>query len=217
MHYVGRKRILQAENKMTEQQWDKKLKIQTCGRDDTNADAYNHPYEPTPYAVLERLAESGYIKPENTLVDYGCGKGRVGFFLHEVVGCNVIGIEHDEHIWRAAEENLKSGKGTSKISFLLQKAEDFLCTDADCFYFFNPFSADILHAVISRIADSYYDSPRIMRLFFYYPHDDYLRLLLAGSDGISGLIWFLDEIDCRDIFGTNDERERIMIFEIGGQ
>ena len=44
---------------MTEQQWDKKLNISTCGRDDSASDEHHHPYEPTPYSVLERLAESG--------------------------------------------------------------------------------------------------------------------------------------------------------------
>ena len=71
---------------MTEEQWDKKLKIHTTGRLDAHADQYRYPYEPTPYTVLERLAESGYLKKENILIDYGCGKGRVGFFLHHAIG-----------------------------------------------------------------------------------------------------------------------------------
>ena len=45
-----------------ELRWDKLLQIQTGGRDDTNADQYHHPYEPTPYCVLERLAESGFFR-----------------------------------------------------------------------------------------------------------------------------------------------------------
>jgi len=36
--------------------WDSSLGIQTCGRDALGADEYHHPYEPTPYSVLERLA-----------------------------------------------------------------------------------------------------------------------------------------------------------------
>ena len=60
---------------MTEKQWDKLLKIKTSGRDDTKSNTYYYPYEPTPYAVLERLASSGYIGKSNTLLDYGCGKG----------------------------------------------------------------------------------------------------------------------------------------------
>ena len=44
-----------------ENQWDKLLKIKTTGRDDSRADQYRYPYEPTPYCVLERLANSGLI------------------------------------------------------------------------------------------------------------------------------------------------------------
>ena len=64
-----------------ETQWDQLLRIETGGRDETNADQYHHPYEPTPYCVLERLAGSGLIGENDTVLDYGCGKGRVGFFL----------------------------------------------------------------------------------------------------------------------------------------
>lgn len=42
--------------------WDKLLHIQTMGRDDSNSDQYRYPYEPTPYSVLERLANTGYIR-----------------------------------------------------------------------------------------------------------------------------------------------------------
>ena len=38
--------------------WDKLLNIRTTGRDDSRADQYRYPYEPTPYSVLERLAVS---------------------------------------------------------------------------------------------------------------------------------------------------------------
>ena len=52
-----------------EKQWDRLLKIKTLGRDDSNADQYRYPYEPTPYAVLERLANSGRIRKGDTLLD----------------------------------------------------------------------------------------------------------------------------------------------------
>ena len=48
-----------------ENKWDKLLKIHTMGRDDSNAGQYYYPYEPTPYSVLERLANTG-IKRQYT-------------------------------------------------------------------------------------------------------------------------------------------------------
>lgn len=196
---------------MTEKEWDKKLKIDTCGRMDGHADAYHHPYEPTPYCVLERLAESGYITAEHKVIDYGCGKGRVGFFLNYKVGCPVVGIEYEEKICVQACENLKSYvRGTSHdVEFVCRDAKDFPVKEADCFYFFNPFSLEILQSVMGRVRESYYESPREMQLFFYYPSDEYVAYLMT-----QGEFMFVDEIDCRDLFVGENQRERILIFEV---
>lgn len=74
-------RMGQSEEQL-ESQWDKMLKIKTTGRDDSHADAFCYPYEPTPYCVLERLANSGLIQKKQKVLDYGTGKGRVCFFFH---------------------------------------------------------------------------------------------------------------------------------------
>ena len=65
----------------SEQEWEQVLQIKTTGRDDSRSDTEHHPYEPTDYCVLERLANSGYITKQNTLIDYGSGKGRVSIFM----------------------------------------------------------------------------------------------------------------------------------------
>ena len=90
------------ENEIT---WDKLLHIKTTGRDDSNSDQYRYPYEPTPYSVLERLANSGMIRKKDVVLDYGCGKGRVDFFLSYQTRAKTIGIEYDERIYKAAVEN----------------------------------------------------------------------------------------------------------------
>lgn len=59
---------------MTDIQYDKELKIQTIGRNAYYEDAYHYPYEPTPYSVSERLAESGYINRDSQVIDYGCSQ-----------------------------------------------------------------------------------------------------------------------------------------------
>ena len=194
---------------MTEEQWDKKLKIHTTGRLDGHADQYRYPYEPTPYVVLERLAESGYLKKENILVDYGCGKGRVGLFLHHTLGCETIGLEFDKEIYQQAEMNKSTAAKSGGVTFYHADAAEFPVVHADCFYFFNPFSVEILKSVMGRITESYYENPRRMRLFFYYPNDEYLVYLMTMY-----ALHFLEEIDCRDLFPGKDDRERIMIFEL---
>ena len=196
---------------MREHEWDKLLKISTTGRDDSKSNEYNYPYEPTPYSVLVRLAESGYIKRKSRVIDYGCGKGRVGFFLNYQLGCRGVGVEYDERIWQQAEMNQKSYVKRYGISFVCEKAEDFQVEDADCFYFFNPFSVEVLRPVVGRILESFYENPRPMRLFFYYPHDDYVAYLMTMKE-----LEFFDEIDCQDLFDGENSRERILIFEVTG-
>ena len=195
---------------MNNKKHDKELKIHTTGRDDYKADAYHHPYEPTPYVVLERLVSSGFLTKDNVVVDYGCGKGRVDFFLASKIGCKTIGIEYDRRIYESAMENKKTYSGKQKPDFLCISAEEYRIEEADCFYFFNPFSVEILCSVIGKIITSYYENPRKVRLFFYYPAKEYISYLMTKEE-----ICFVTEIDCGDLFSENNSRERIMVFELG--
>lgn len=196
-----------------EDKWDRLLQIRTTGRDDTGADQYRYPYEPTPYPVLERLANSGYIRKGNTLLDYGCGKGRVDFFLSWQLRCRTIGVEYDERIYDKAVENQKTAVSAGRTTFKLTDAEHFAVPESvDRIYFFNPFSLELLRKVLGRILESWYGAPRKILFFFYYPSDEYISYLMTVDE-----LDFLDEIDCRDLFPGDDPRERIIIFVCGGE
>ena len=187
--------------------WDKLLQIETVGRDETNADEYHHPYEPTDYPVLERLAESGFFGEGDAVLDYGCGKGRVGFFLSHRTKVKTIGIEYDEHIYADALENRKSTVSRVKPEFVLTRAEEYAVPpEVNRCYFFNPFSVEILCA---RIIASWYENPREIFLFFYYPADEYISYLMTVDE-----LEFYDEIECDDLFEGSDPRERILIFQL---
>ena len=191
-------------------QWDKLLRIKTTGRDDSMADQYRYPYEPTPYSVLERLAGSGYISKRNVLLDYGCGKGRVDFYLSYQTRCRTMGIEYDPRMYERALSNQQTAVSGRRASFVLVNAEQYpVPAEVDWCYFFNPFSVEILQKVMARILDSYYENPRNIQLYFYYPSDEYVAYLMTQE-----LLMFVDEIDCGDLFEGKDPREKILIFEI---
>lgn len=197
-------------NDKNENSWDKLLVIRTMGRDDTSADQYRYPYEPTPYSVLERLVNSDLIRKGNTLLDYGCGKGRVDFFLSYQTRCHSIGIEYDERIYEKALQNKETSISSSRVAIELANAENFTVPEkVDRIYFFNPFSIKILQKVISKILDSYYEKMRFIQLIFYYPSDEYISYLMTVDELV-----FSDEIDCRDLFPGNDVRERIVVFDL---
>lgn len=195
---------------MTETQWDNLLKIKTTGRDDSRSNQYNYPYEPTPYEVLERLAGSGYILKKNVLVDYGCGKGRACYFLSWQCRCRCIGVEYDDRIYKAMVKNQKTAVSASLVEPVHSKAEKYdLTADVDRIFFFNPFSVEILQSIMGKILDSWYVNPREILLFFYYPSDEYMAWLMTIPE-----LMFWDEIDCSDLFHTDNRHERIVIFEI---
>ena len=193
-----------------ENAWDELLQINTTGRDDLKADEYRHPYEPTPYSVLERLAGSGLIGEDDVVLDYGCGKGRVGVFLSHQTKAKTIGIEYDDRIYRSALENQKTVVAGAKSEFVMARAEAYeVPVDINRCYFFNPFSVEILHKVMARIIESYYENPRELFLFFYYPSDEYISYLMTIDE-----LEFYDEIECDDLFAGKDPRERILIFSL---
>lgn len=194
-----------------ETEWDRLLKIRTSGRDASHSDQYHYPYEPTPYRVLERLAGSGRIKKKQVILDYGTGKGRVCFFLSYQTRCHCVGIEYDERIYAGAIENLEHSACGGRVSFIRENAEQYqVGEDVECCYFFNPFSVEILRRVLARIEGSYYAKPRQILLFFYYPSEEYEGFLMTREN-----LTFVEEIDCRDLFDGEDQREKILVFQLG--
>ena len=158
---------------VADQEWESILQIKTAGRDDSRSDTEHHPYEPTDYCVLERLANSGYITKQNTLIDYGSGKGRVSIFMANQTRCHSIGIEYDERLYERAIVNGESPAAKNRVSFVLGDAATYTLPDnADRCFFFNPFALHTIKRVLGNIFDSLYHHPREILLFFYYVNEE---------------------------------------------
>lgn len=187
--------------------WDEKLNISTESVDYSLEDDQNYGYDPTPYIVLERLVQLKILKKDDVVVDYGCGMGRISFFLNSQIGCEVIGIDHSEKLLEKASENLESYGNAEDISFIHARAEDYLPDGANCLYFFNPFSSHVFQKVLKRICESYSDNPREILIFFYYSTIEY-KLYLPTEPRLELLksVYFSeDEID-------NDVSARLDVF-----
>ena len=197
---------------MTEREWDRRLRIRTIGREDESDPNYS-PYEPTPYAVLQRLADSGCLRRRNRLLDYGCGKGRVAFFMASVVGCRVTGIDKSQKLIDIANENRRATRLGDRVTLCCCLAEQYDIRDEDAFFFFNPFSEKVFAGVLRRIVRSGLERPRPLTVACYYPSDEYMQCL----GGVPELAPVAD-IDCNDLFGgRHNPRERIVIYRADGQ
>lgn len=200
---------------MKDKYYDKLLNIKTGGNQEFPGSFHYYPYEPTPYTALEQLFESYEVNRGNRLVDFGCGKGRLNFFVHHLFQASVAGVEMNETFYQNAQENLKSYARRNRVireqvQFYHCLAEDYRVSPGDDrFYFFNPFSVQIFMKVIGNILKSFEKDPRPLDLLLYYPSDDYIYFLEHETP-----FELQTEVPLRDL-SVQNPYERFSIYRLG--
>lgn len=172
---------------MKDKYYDKLLHIHTMENKKTVYPESHHynPYEPTPYSALERLLQAYSFDKQDSIIDFGCGKGRLPFYLHYFQHLSVTGIEMDSDFYNDAQHNLQAYKQLTNpekheagIQFICCLAEEYTISAKDNrFYFFNPFSVEIFQRIVSNIQTSVENTPREVDIILYYPHDSYIHFL----------------------------------------
>ncbi len=164
--------------------YDGMLNIKTTGEQKGfTQSVHYHRYEPTPYSALKYLFEQYELKSTDQVVDFGCGKGRLNFYVNHLFNATVTGIEMNGSFYQEAMKNRnhylkKHKKSFEKIHFRCGLAEEYEIDRADNrFYFFNPFSIQIFIKVINNILESRENSDRNIQLILYYPSEDYIDFL----------------------------------------
>lgn len=190
---------------------DEKLGVQTEEIQTDGKDTFhNHRYEPTPYEVLEELFS--YYTPDKTdvIVDYGCGLGRLNFYIEKRFSLKSTGVEMSSFYYQRALKNKENYCGKKdNISFVHCAAEDYVVSPKEnVFYFFNPFSVDIFRRVINQILLSWQEKPRKLTLILYYPDDDTIFYLEHHTS-----FQLTDEIAASEQVHT-DRRERFCIYHL---
>ncbi|MCM3707986.1 MULTISPECIES: SAM-dependent methyltransferase [Cytobacillus] len=185
--------------------FDEWLNIHTHGEQKGFHKSFHyHRYEPTPYEGLEKLFSDYTLKSSDRLVDFGCGKGRLPFYIHHTFRVSAAGVEMSDDYYRDAMKNLRTYKGEKAgISFCNILAQDYEITPQDThFYFFNPFSVQIFMKVVNNILRSAEGSPRNMDIILYYPSEDYL-FYLENSTPFELI---------KDVGLQGDENERFLVY-----
>src|SRR5690554_92457 len=191
---------------MTERQYDRELGIKTEGlREWRQKPQYNR-YEATPYHALDKFSESYKFKNGGRVVDFGCGRGRVSFYLHKNFGIPVVGIEAHDRTYAEALENKSSYRTKAvhieaPIKFKYGLAEEYVVKPHDTyFYFFNPFSEEIFAKVVNNIMKSLKKHPRVIDLILYYPLPGFKEILESHTFRLINKVKVPRTIDWREKF-----------------
>lgn len=198
---------------MNEQYYEKLLNIKTSGEQKIfNESLHYNRYEPTSYNALEIL--SNQFTAEDSIVDFGCGKGRLNFYINHFFDSTVTGIEMNNFFYKEAIDNKKDylkkhKKKQDKINFLNCFAEEYNINSSDNkFYFFNPFSIQIFMKVIGNVLISVENSERMVDIILYYPSDDYVYFLEDNTPFV-----LYDEIRLPNLY-NNDPRHVFFIYRL---
>lgn len=176
--------------------------------------AQYNPYEATPYSILYILFKNYRLEKTDGFVDFGCGKGRLLFYVHNLFHCAVTGIEMDQYLYERAIQNknkyLQKGKrAKAPIHLVKGFAEEYSIKDTENkFYFFNPFSVRILKKVLQNILKSVEKNERTVDLIFYYPQKKYIEYLAQHTP-----FQLVQEIRIPSLSHINDE-ERFLIYRL---
>ena len=200
---------------MDEQYYEKLLNIKTSGEQKIfNESLHYNRYEPTSYSALEILSKEYKFTEEDNIVDFGCGKGRLNFYINHFFDSTVTGIEMNTFFYKEAIDNKrdylkKHKKKKDKINFLNCFAEEYNINPSDNkFYFFNPFSIQIFIKVIGNILISVEEYERTVDVILYYPSDDYIYFLENNTPFV-----LLNEIKLPYLY-DNDPRHSFLVYRL---
>src|SRR5699024_3269976 len=158
---------MKGELLVAERKYDIALYIKTTGiREwDYSVDSYNR-YEATPYTALDKLFKHYKLEKTDKVVDFGSGRGRVAFYIHNRFQIPVTGVEANDKTFDEAVQNKKSYEYKLEhieppIHFEYGLAEHYEIEPEDnIFYFFNPFSVKVFMEVVHNILDSVNEKER---------------------------------------------------------
>ncbi len=200
---------------MAEKKYDSLLYIKTVGiREWLERHIHYNRYEATPYKALDRLFKAYKLKKTDRIVDFGCGRGRVAFYIHNHFHIPVTGIEVNDITYDEALDNKWRYRQRAKhikapIKFEYGPAEKYQVEPTDNkFYFFNPFSVKIFRKVVNNILDSVEKEERPIDIILYYPMPEYKEFLKEETS-----FQLINKVKLPD---TSDNKEKFLIYRFKG-
>jgi len=122
---------------------------------------------------LDKVLRALKITARDSIVDFGSGKGGALITLSRYPFAGIAGVEISPELAAIARDNLAK-LNIENITMIVCDAADFIDLDEyNYFYFFSPFPAAVMSAVIRNISASLTNNPRKASIIYFNPecHD----------------------------------------------
>jgi len=141
-------------------------------------------YEAVSFYMLEKLfTVFKKISGKTSIVDLGCGKGRMMMVAPHFGFNDVAGIDFAKEVCEQARINMERKKKEFpdlRWKILNQNVEDYNISPEDSvFFMFNPFNQSILESFLDKLNISCNQFPRA--IYFLYASPQYQKLLLDNG------------------------------------
>lgn len=130
------------------------------------------PYEPLPWMILRRAMYALAPGPDDVVLDYGSGLGRVLLMAARRPLKRVIGVEAVPQLAQRARANLAKAQRRlqSPVELVVADAAKWTVPDdVTVIVLFNPFVGRIMETVQARIRASLSRHPRPLRVLYAHP------------------------------------------------
>lgn len=119
----------------------------------------------TKYSVLPLIFKLIRVTKNDVLVDVGCGKGRViNYWLSKKYKNKIVGLELDGKIAAQTSHHFSRWKN---VTIIPGNAISNLPKDGTLFYFYNPFSKEIVKQFEETLSVVFKNKP--IRIIYYNP------------------------------------------------
>lgn len=162
-------------------------------------------YEAVSFYMLEKLFNAfRKLSGERTIVDLGCGKGRMMMVAAHFEFDHVTGIDFAANLCELAMANAQK-KGVQfpgvKWEVFNEDVNDYDIKPTDCvFFMFNPFNEIVLKKFLQKLDDSCSHFPR--QVYFLYASPQHDQLLL--DDGYV-IVYQKEKMYLKSIIAVRDK------------
>lgn len=122
---------------------------------------------------LDKVLKAMEITPQDSVVDFGSGKGGALITLSRYPFARIAGVEISPRLVVIARRNLDKLRIGNVSMYVCDAAEFTALDEYNWFYFFSPFPSAVMSAVIRNICSSLAHNPRKATIIYFNPecHD----------------------------------------------
>ena len=145
---------------------------------------YNRTHRAIPYSAANRIITRVAPNESDSLLDYGCGAGRMICVASQFPFKRIIGLDLDQNLCAITRANVNTMHSR-------RVWPEVVCGDATSYcvpdeitvvFLYNPFGGDILRAALTRVVKWYWRAPRRIRLAYMNPKEHELLMSTGWFD-----------------------------------